>query len=516
MEAVVDAVFNDPNTPPFVATRLIRSLVTSNPSPDYIQRVANAFSDNGVGVRGDLRAVLNAILIDPEAITFSTEDGRLKDVILHILGLARALGVTVANPDGFNFVFSNLSQRLLNSTTVFNFYSPIGLLPGHLDLFGPEFGIFPPALSIQRANFIYGLLNGSYSSTFSVNLAPYQAVAAQANVLVDLVNTQLMFGRMTPELHSLIWNATLAVPASNTRDRALGALYLAAISSEYAVYSDNTATGAPGVQPPTGLRATLIQGNMVTLEWKAPLFGPGPTSYVLEGGVTPGQVIASMPTGGPAPKVTITAPAGAYYVRVHTISNGAKSRASSEIRIYLGVPAGPTAPTNLLGVVNGTALGLSWRNTFGGGAPTSVMLDVTGGVTTSLNIGLAEQFTFSGVPGGTYRFSVRGINAAGTSGSSNSVTLTFPSNCSGSPSTPVNFSATKSGNVITLIWQPSTTGTASTLYQLNVTGAYSGTISTTNRSLSSPVGPGTYNIRVRAVNSCGNSSYTAFQTVTVP
>jgi hypothetical protein len=517
MEAVVDNVFNHPNVPPFVASRLIRSLVTSNPSPAYILRVANAFSNNGAGVRGDLRAVLTAVLTDPEAATFSSEDGRLKDVILHVLGMGRALGATFANPDGFNYVFSNLTQRVLSSPTVFNFYPLLGLLPGHTELLGPEFGIYPPALAIQRANFIYSLLSGSFSSSFTLDLAPYITAAADPAGLVEMVNQRLMFGRLTPELRDLLVVATNAVPASQGRDRALGALYLAAISSEYSVYSDNSATGAPSVQPPTGLTVTSIAGSAVTLQWKAPLIGPPATSYVLEGGTIPGQVIASMPTGTADPKVTFVAPAGSYYVRIHSVSNGVRSRASSEIRIYIDVPSGPTAPTNLLGVANGSTLGLSWRNTFGGGAPTNIMLDVTGGLTTSLAIGLGESFTFTGVPAGTYTFSVRGINSGGTSGSSNSVTLTFPATCNAAtPSTPTNFVVAKAGNVVTASWLPSTSGRASTSYQVNVTGSYSTTVTTTARSVSSPVGPGTYNLRVRAVNACGNSSYTAFQTVTVP
>jgi hypothetical protein len=490
--------------------------VTSNPSPAYVRRVADVFSNNGAGVRGDLRAVLAAILMDPEALTFSSEDGRLKDVVLHVMGLARALGVTLANPDGFNFVFSNLAQRVLTSPTVFNFYSPIGLLPGHVDLFGPEFGIYPPALAIQRANFIYALLSGSYSSSFNLDLTPYTAVAADPAALVELVSQRLMFGRITPELRDLIVAATVALPASSTRDRALGALYLAAISSEYSVYSDNTAAGAPAIQPPTALRVTSIAGNLVTLEWRTPLIGPAPVSYVLEGGTAPGQVIASLPTGSATPKLTFAAPPGAYYVRVHSVSGATRSRASSEIRVYVGVTAGPTAPNNLLGVVNGSTLGLSWRNTFGGGAPTDMRLDVTGALATSLSVGVTESFTFAGVPAGTYTFSVRAVNGAGTSGSSNSVTLTFPTTCTGAPSTPTDFVVSKSGNTVTLSWLPAATGRASTSYQVNVTGAYSGTVNTISRSLSSPVGPGTYNVRVRAVNTCGNSSYTAFQAVTVP
>ena len=71
MDGVIDSIIQHPNVPPFVSTRLIRSLVTSNPSPAYIQRVASVFANNGSGVRGDLRAVLTAILTDPEAVRFA-------------------------------------------------------------------------------------------------------------------------------------------------------------------------------------------------------------------------------------------------------------------------------------------------------------------------------------------------------------------------------------------------------------------------------------------------------------
>lgn len=516
MEAVISNVFNHPNVPPFVATRLIRSLVTSNPSPAYIERVANAFADNGAGVRGDLKAVLRAVLLDPEAATFSAEDGRLKDPVLHILGLGRALGAQISNPDGFNYVFSNLTERVLTSPSVFNFFSPLGALPGHLDLFGPEFQIYPPALAVQRANFIYNILNGGFSSSFVITLDPFMAVAADAAALVELVNQRLMFGRMTGELAELLVVATNTIPASDTRQRALGALYLAAISSEFSVFASNANVGATAVQPPTGLTATSIAGNLVTLRWKPPLIGPAPTTYVLEGGVTPGQVLASIPTGSASPTFTFMAPPGAFYVRVRSVAPAGMSRASSEVRIYVGIETGPTAPTNLLGMVKGSEVGLSWRSTFGGGAPTSMMLDVSGAITASIPIPLSESFNFSGVPPGTYRFSVRALNGAGTSGSSNSVTLTFPTNCTGAPQTPTNFFVVKSGNVLSLSWQPSASGNAAMSFQLQVTGSISGQLPLTGRTLTSPVPAGTYNLRVRAVNPCGSSSYTAYQTVSVP
>jgi uncharacterized protein (DUF1800 family) len=515
MEAVIDNIFNHPNVAPFVSTRLIRSLVTSNPSPAYIGRVASVFADNGQGVRGDLRAVLTAILTDAEAANFAAEDGRLKDPILHVIGLGRALGATIANPSSFDYVFSNLTQRVLTPTTVFSFYSPLTPLPGHTDLFGPEFQIYPPALAIQRANFIYSILNGSFSSSFNVDLTPYTAVAADSAALVQRVDQTLMFGRMSPELRELIVAATNVIAPSSARDRAVGALYLAAISSEYSVYGDNSGVGSPTVQPPTGLTATAVSGNFVTLQWKPPLIGPPPTSYVLEGGTSAGQVIFSLPTGTAAPTVSFTAPAGAYYLRIHTVSGATRSRASSEIRIYVDVPAGPTAPANLLGAVSGSTVELAWRNTFGGGAPTAVILDVTGPVTVSLPLGVTESFRFAGVPDGTYTFSVRATNAAGSSGSSNPVTLTFPTRCSGSPQTPINFFATVSGNTVTLNWQAAASGAAASRYEVNVTGSYTGRLPITARTLAGVVGPGTYNVSVRASNACGNSSFTAVQTVVV-
>lgn len=517
MRMVLDAVFQHPNVPPFIATRLIRSLVTSNPSPAYVQRVANAFSNNGQGERGDLKAVLKAILLDPEAIAMSApHDGRLKDPVLHVIGLARALGATVSDPGQYMYVFSNLTQRVLTPTTVFSFYSPLALLPGHFELIGPEFQIYPPALAIQRANFIYGLLNGQYGAGFGFDRSPFRALAGNPAALIDKVDETLMFGRMSDDLRQILLAATNAVPESDANQRALGALYLAAIASEYSVYANSTSTGATVVQPPTGLSVVSATGNLITLRWTAPSFGPVPTGYVMEGGVNRGDVLASMPTGSASPSLTFAAPPGSFYLRVHSIAGGAKSRASSEIRVHVGVPVGPTAPANLLGVAKGSTLGLSWRNTFGGGQPTSIVLDVNGPIVTSIPLGLTETFSFLGVPDGEYTFTVRALNGAGSSGASSPVKLTFPRNgCSGKPQAPINVAASVSGRIVSLTWQASASGAAATSYIVNVTGSFAGTFTTTGRTLSGSVGPGTYNLSVRGVNPCGTGSAAATQTITV-
>lgn len=513
LDAVLDNVLRHPNVAPFIATRLIRSLVTSNPSPAYIRRVATRF----VETDGDFKEVLKAILLDPDASAFTApEAGRLKDPILHVIGLGRALGATMTDPNQFMYVFGNLSQRVLTPQTVFSFYSPLSLLPGHIDLFGPEFQIYPPALAIQRANFIYGLLNNQFGDAFKVDRLPYQAIAANGEQLVEMVNQNLMFSRMSNELRDIIVAATNAVPPSDVNQRTLGALYLTAISSEYSVYANNRGAAAVTVQPPTGLVVSSIVGNLVTLRWLRPAIGPAPTTYVLDGGVDHGQTLISLPTGSAAPTVTFAAPPGSFYVRIRSIAGASSSRASSEVRIHVGVATGPTAPANLLGMVKGTAVGLSWRNTFGGGAPTSLILDVTGAMRLQLPLPLTESFTFDGVPPGTYTFSVRAVNGAGSSGSSNNVTLTFPSTgCSGRPQTPTNFIATAAGRAVALEWQASVSGPAVVSYNVIVSGTYNMKFPWTSRVLRSPVPPGRYTISVQAVNACGASAATPAQTLDI-
>jgi hypothetical protein len=184
---------------------------------------------------------------------------------------------------------------------------------------------------------------------------------------------------------------------------------------------------------------------VVTLRWAPPLTGSTPSGYLLEGGVSPGEVLAGIPTGSPSPYFTFTAPTGAFFVRLHAIGLGGRSPASNEIRLFVNTSP-PSAPADLLGLVNGSSLALAWRNTFDGGAPTSMVLDVTGSLTLSVPVGLTDSFRFDGVPSGTYTFSVRGINAGGPGASSNAVTLTFPGACSGPPQSPANFGAYRDGH----------------------------------------------------------------------
>ena len=269
------------------------------------------------------------------------------------------------------------------------------------------------------------------------------------------------------------------------------------------------------VQPPTALSVTNITGNVVTFRWTPSPAGPAPTSFVFEGGVTPGQVLASVPTSVPA--LTLSVPNGAFFVRVRSFEGGIPSGASNELPIYVNVAALPSAPSNLLLTRNGSALELTWRNTFEGAAPTGLVLDVSGSIVASLPLPVSEHFAFNGVPAGSYNFTVRAVNGAGTSAASNVRSATFPSaTCVGIPAVPANFRAYRIGSTVFVDWDPPGVGAAISYYVLNVTGALAATIPTPLRALSGAVPPGTYNLTVASVNACGSSPNSAVQSVTVP
>jgi Bacterial Ig domain len=291
--------------------------------------------------------------------------------------------------------------------------------------------------------------------------------------------------------------------------------------------SDGAAISAPAavtltvsqpttVQPPTVLVASRVSGTTVTLRWTAPPVGPIPTGYVLEGGVLPGEVLASIPTNSAAPIFTFVAPPGSFYVRMHALSGSERSAASNEIRIHVNVPVAPSAPAGLVSLVNGSTLNLSWRNTFAGGAPASLLLDVTGTAVATLPLDLSDSAGFTGVPGGTYTLRLRATNAGGASSQSDPVTVTIPSACTGVPQPPADVLAYLTGSTATVIWNPAATGSAATSFTVNVTGAFVGSFGTPGRSLSGVVSRGTYVISVVASNACGASAPSAVQTLVVP
>ncbi|MES2149638.1 MAG: DUF1800 domain-containing protein [Pseudomonadota bacterium] len=233
-DAVMDNLFQHPNLPPFIATRLIRHFVSSNPSPAYITRVAGVFANSANG-RGDLAATLQAVLLDPEARADAptANSGHLKDPMLHTIGLMRAMNASLVNPAKLFWDYFLIGEKIVNAPSVFNFYSPMTRLPGSPQAFGPEFQIYAPSLAVARANLIYRLVTGEYSGIVKFDLSPYVAAAADPATLIKLVDANLTAGRMTPSARSAIAGALAA--SSDNRQRAITALYLTAVSAEFAV-----------------------------------------------------------------------------------------------------------------------------------------------------------------------------------------------------------------------------------------------------------------------------------------
>ncbi|MCC7124471.1 MAG: M36 family metallopeptidase [Acidobacteria bacterium] len=276
-------------------------------------------------------------------------------------------------------------------------------------------------------------------------------------------------------------------------------------------------SGPPTIQAPYNLRVDNVSGTTVTLRWDQPSIGPAATAFVLEGGISPGEVLASIPTGHLGSTFTFAAPVGSFYIRMHAMQGATKSPASNEVRLHVAVPVAPSAPANLLGTALGSNLALAWKNTFLGGAPTGLVLDVTGSLTTSIPIGVSEGFSFAGVPGGSYTLQLRATNAGGSSAASNPVSLTFPAaSCTGAPQAPQNPHAYRIGNQIFVIWDPPAAGAAQTGYTLNVSGSFVGSFALTGRAISGAVPPGTYNLSVVATNACGTGPAAPTQTITVP
>ncbi|MEQ1898823.1 MAG: DUF1800 family protein [Vicinamibacterales bacterium] len=233
LESVLDCLMAHPNTAPFMATRLIRLLVMSNPSPDYIQRVAAVFAGAGGGVPGDLKAVIKAILTDTEARqdTATVTQGRLKDPILQVVGFLRALNGGFTSTHQLSYLFDYLGQSVLTPPSVFSWFSPLYRVPGK-PLFGPEFQIYSPASATLVGNFLHHLLSNPGSDAV-VDLSPFQAYGNDMPNLVEAVNQVLLFGRMPAPMKQALIEA--AAPGYDAKTRIETVLYLTALSGQYAV-----------------------------------------------------------------------------------------------------------------------------------------------------------------------------------------------------------------------------------------------------------------------------------------
>jgi uncharacterized protein (DUF1800 family) len=237
LTAALQNIFNHPNVGPFISKQLIQRLVTSNPTPEYVGRVAAVFANNGTGVRGDLKAVVTAILLDPEArrgddpSQVQPSDGHLKEPVLFITNLLRSMNGT-SDGTGLADRASDMKQPPFFSPTVFNFYHPDHVIEG-TTLLGPEFEIFNTSTTISRTNLVNTLVYGQLNTTTTVDLSGYVPLAASSDQLINAVAAVMLHGQISDDMRGTL-TTTLSGITDTTR-RTKAAFYLIGSSSQFQV-----------------------------------------------------------------------------------------------------------------------------------------------------------------------------------------------------------------------------------------------------------------------------------------
>ncbi len=266
LTAALDNIFHHPNVGPFIATRLIQRLVTSNPSPAYVARVAKIFNDDGSAqhVRGNLKAVVQAILLDVEARYGQWQNptvfGKAREPLIKLVHLWRAMQATTS--DGringlspYPPIEEQIGEAPLRSPTVFNFFVPNYQAGGEVlakGLFSPEFQILTDTIAVSTPNILYHQIFCNYTGsedcygsddpgTMQIR-APDDAALAMSNpsALIDKYNVLFMSGQMSPFMKNILLNRLNAIDDGNRGAntgtyRVQHLLYLILNSPEYSI-----------------------------------------------------------------------------------------------------------------------------------------------------------------------------------------------------------------------------------------------------------------------------------------
>lgn len=255
LQMALDTLFNHPNVGPFFGKQMIQRLVTSNPSPNYVQRVAEAFNDNGNGQRGDLRAVFKAVLLDEEALSDTGltdgQFGKLREPMVRIIQWGRTFG---AGSESGEWAIRNVSdsanrlgQAPLRSPSVFNFfrpgYIPVGSEAASSDLLAPEFQIVNESSVAAYVNFLPRTIEGT-SFWFGDVKASYTeelAIAHDAPALLDRLDLLLTANQLSEATRDTILTALEAEPVEENSDtetklrRIHIGVFLVMVSNDYLV-----------------------------------------------------------------------------------------------------------------------------------------------------------------------------------------------------------------------------------------------------------------------------------------
>lgn len=257
LDGAISNLFTHPNVGPFICKQLIQHLVASNPSPAYVSRVAAVFADNGKSVRGDMQAVIAAILLDADArasdMSPSFDGGHLRESMLYMTNVMRGLGFKNNDATAGNDVVANasynsvgnytagLGQKPYSSGSVFNFFSPQYVIPGSTTN-APEFGQENTATAILRLTLADNLVSNRISG-FTVDLSATSALGIMASKtgnaatdsgnLVDALGTIFMHGQMPAAMRTPI--VTHVATLTNIPQRVRVATYLVISASQYKI-----------------------------------------------------------------------------------------------------------------------------------------------------------------------------------------------------------------------------------------------------------------------------------------
>ena len=248
LEDALDDIFAHPNIAPFIAKQLIQRLVTANPTPAYVLRVARVFQNDGTGERGDLGAVVRAILLDAEARDAPANDasGKLTEPLMRLTGVWRAYGARAAS-GRYLLAYPEFSfaQAALRSPSVFNFFRPDYAPPGEITnraLVSPEMQITTETTTSSTNNFLAFAIFLRNSSTAGlaaddifIDIAAELGFASNPATLVDRAADRLLGGAISPGLRNETIAMVSLIPATETAFRVTEAVHAIASSPEYAV-----------------------------------------------------------------------------------------------------------------------------------------------------------------------------------------------------------------------------------------------------------------------------------------
>jgi uncharacterized protein (DUF1800 family) len=237
LDSVLDALMAQNTMAPFVSKQLIQHLVTSDPSPAYIQRVAGVFANNGSGAAGDMKAVITAILTDPEAraaddpsAASNTNFGHMREPVLFMANILRGLNATLGSSSAIYNDATQLGQDLFYPATVFSYFSPLYTLEDGQP--APEFQIYTSQSAIDRANIVNSILYGKLDKSTTLDLTPFENFSDVSSML-DYVDSVFTHSAMSADLRQAATNAASAVTGAQAQAQA--ALYVVLTSGEYQI-----------------------------------------------------------------------------------------------------------------------------------------------------------------------------------------------------------------------------------------------------------------------------------------